>query len=79
MKWHIDLFECFMLRQLSLACQVNKPILLHEKGAHSDMLSILNQFKGQLPTVVLHSFVGTFEEASAYLQFDNVYVAVSGK
>ena len=68
----------FGLRQLSLACQVKKPILLHERGAHSDMLSILNKFKGQLPTIVLHSFVGTSEEASAYLELDNTYIAVSG-
>ena len=58
---------------------MNKPILLREKGAHSDMLSILTKHKGQLPTIVLHSFVGTFEEATAYLELDNFYISMSGK
>ena len=58
---------------------MNKPILLHEKGAHEDMLSILTKHKSKLPTIVLHSFVGTFEEATAYLELDNVYIAISGK
>lgn len=62
-----------------LACQIKKPIVLHEKGAHKDMLNMLEKYKDDLPTVVLHSFVGSFEEANAYLQLDNVYIAISGK
>ncbi|XKL59962.1 hypothetical protein PGB90_000978 [Kerria lacca] len=65
-------------KQISLACQIKKPVILREKGAYKDVIDLLTKYKDSLPTLVLHSFVGTFEEANSYLQLDNVYIAVSG-
>lgn len=53
-------------------------MILREKGAYKDVIDLLTKYKDSLPTLVLHSFVGTFEEANSYLQLDNVYIAVSG-
>lgn len=64
--------------QIALACKIQKPMVLREKGAHEDMIEILQKYKEMLPTLVLHSFIGTSEEASSYLQLDNLYIAVSG-
>ncbi|XP_050529911.1 3'-5' ssDNA/RNA exonuclease TatD isoform X2 [Daktulosphaira vitifoliae] len=56
--------------QLSLALELKKPILLHQKGAHDDFLRILKSYSTTtLPTTILHSFTGTFEEATDYINF----------
>ncbi|KAK7590299.1 hypothetical protein V9T40_001912 [Parthenolecanium corni] len=65
-------------RQIALACKIRKPLVLREKGAHEDMIEILKKYKEMLPTLVIHSFIGTSEEAASYLQLDNLYIAVSG-
>lgn len=41
-------------------------------------MEVLQKYKDLLPTLVLHSFTGTFEEAAAYLELENTYMAVSG-
>ncbi|XP_065212806.1 3'-5' ssDNA/RNA exonuclease TatD [Planococcus citri] len=65
-------------KQVALACQLKKPIILHEKGAHEDVMEVLKKYEDTLPPLVFHSFVGTFDEAKSYLQFDTSYIAVSG-
>jgi len=51
------------MEQLELAREVGKPLVLHCREAHQDMLKILDPgMRG-----VIHSFTGTFEEAKKYL------------
>lgn len=62
-----------------MACELKKPIILHEKSAHEDVMEILKKYEETLPSLVFHSFVGTLDEAKSYLQFSSSYIAVSGK
>lgn len=49
-------------RQLSLAVRLNKPVLIHDREAHGDMLDLLRPYRGRL-TGVTHCFSGSYETA----------------
>lgn len=67
-----DIFE----RQLKLACQLQKPILIHERSAQEDVLEILSKFQ-PTPQIIIRGFMGTTEEALKYLQRD-YYLSLTG-
>ena len=57
--------------QVKLACDCMKPLFLHEREAHDDLIEILDeisQTQGSLPPVVVHCFTGTESEAMAYVE-----------
>ena len=54
-------------RQLEIACQVNKPVVIHCREAHQDTMSALADFKG-LPGCVFHCFTGDENEAGQILE-----------
>lgn len=52
--------------------------MLHQKGAHEDFLSIV---KTHLPTslpAILHSYTGSFEEATEYINL-GMYIGITGQ
>jgi TatD DNase family protein len=59
-RWHID-----------LAKRVGKPLMIHDRDAHADVLAVLEQ-EGPPPTVVFHCFSG--DEAMARACVDAGYV-----
>jgi len=61
--------KCFE-DQLALAAQLGKPVFLHERDAADDFLSILKQYRANLPGVVVHCFTGRPAELEAYLALD---------
>jgi TatD DNase family protein len=63
--------------QVQLACELGKPLLLHERDAHQDLLDILKIYKDQLPAMVIHCFTGTSEQAHNYLQM-GMYLGMTG-
>lgn len=51
--------------------------MLHQKGAHEDFLKII---KAHLPlelSAILHSFIGSFEEATDYINL-GMYIGITG-
>lgn len=58
LSWHMD-----------LAMELNKPVQLHIRDAHGDMIDLLRQRKkkGSLPRTFLHCFTRSYELAKAYL------------
>ena len=52
--------------QVRLACELQKPLFVHERDAHFDLLRVLEEFPS-LPPLVVHCFTGTYAEAQAYL------------
>ena len=56
---------------MQLACEVRKPLFLHERDAHDDMVRILSKFKDRLPPAVLHCFTGTTAQCLKYVIFNN--------
>lgn len=63
--------------QVKLACELKKPLFLHERDAHDDLIQILNKFKDSLPPMVIHSFTGNLCQAQAYLQM-GMYLGITG-
>lgn len=58
-------------RQLELARTVDKPVIIHCRDAHDDMISIIENCKlkiGNYPRGVIHSFNGPLELASIYIK-----------
>jgi len=64
-------------KQLELACQASKPILVHDRDAHDAVIEILDKFKDQLPTIIIHCFTGTPAEAKAYVA-RGFYIGITG-
>lgn len=59
--------RCFEA-QVQLAVELQKPLFVHEREAHTALLEVLDRFAGRLPPLVVHCFTGTAAEAAAYLQ-----------
>ncbi|XP_050439970.1 3'-5' ssDNA/RNA exonuclease TatD [Adelges cooleyi] len=63
--------------QVSLAVELKKPIMLHQKGAHEDFFLILKKYSAGLPIAIMHSFTGSSEEATDYINF-GMYIGITG-
>lgn len=67
---HPDLFNKqkeFFAAQIELAQQFDKPILLHIRKAHAEVLSILKQHRFKQGGIA-HAFSGGVEEAKAFIK-----------
>ena len=64
------------IKHLELAKEVNKPIIIHCRDAHNDLLEIL-RLEVQLPSGVMHFFTGALEQAKKYIDL-GFYVSFSG-
>ena len=62
--------------QLSLADSINKPLFLHQRDAHKEFLSILDNFKFNQKLIV-HCFTGNLSELEDYLKRD-FYIGITG-
>jgi TatD DNase family protein len=67
----------FFRRQIQLARRLNKPVIIHNREAHQDLLSILIEEKAQEVGGVLHSFSGEQDFLEAVLKM-NFYVSFTG-
>ena len=63
--------------QLQLACELQKPLFLHEREAHGEMVKLLEAYKDRRPNAVIHCFTGTREEAEKYLEM-GCYIGLTG-
>ncbi|KAL3862355.1 hypothetical protein ACJMK2_008327 [Sinanodonta woodiana] len=64
--------------QVNFACKIgNRPIYVYERGAHSEVLTILTKNKDKLAGVLIHNFSGTPEQAEAYVKI-GCYIGVTG-
>ncbi|XP_014244995.1 uncharacterized protein LOC106664098 [Cimex lectularius] len=64
-------------QQVKLACQLRKPLCIHERDAHDDVISILEEHKSSLPPIVLYSYTGSLVNAKKYLNL-GVYLCITG-
>jgi len=69
----ISVFE----KQVELACKLGKPLFLHERDAHQQMVDILQKNIERLPACVIHCFTGTKEQALKYLEL-GCYIGLTG-
>lgn len=57
-------------RQLDLAYTLNKPVILHIRDAHGDVIDILRAQKDRLPKCVVHCCSASWESAKVYMNMD---------
>jgi len=69
----IEVFE----KQVEIACARKKPLFVHEREAHTELLQVLKKYQDKLPAVVIHCFTGSKDEASTYLQM-GFYIGLTG-
>ena len=63
--------------QLELAAEVEMPVFLHQRDAHTDFLRVISNARSELGDLVAHCFTGSVEEAVDYLEQD-MYIGVTG-
>ncbi|TDO96779.1 TatD family hydrolase [Marinomonas balearica] len=63
--------------QIHLANIHSKPLYLHERDAHEDMVTILRGLKSTTTQGVLHCFTGNISELKTYLDL-GLYIGVTG-
>ena len=63
--------------QIQIACEIKKPLFLHEREAHKEMVELLEKYRDRLPTCVIHCFTGTREHAEKYLSM-GCYIGLTG-
>lgn len=64
----------WLIKQIKLAEKVNKPVILHDRDSHADILEIIKEFK---PNGVLHCFSGSVEMMSEVLKC-GLFIGVGG-
>ncbi len=72
-KEQIHAFEA----QLEIAIDMKKPVFLHQRDAHNDLISIVKSCRDELTQVVVHCFTGSIEEVDDYNMLD-MYIGVTG-
>lgn len=69
--------ECFD-RYLELACELNKPVVIHTRDADEDTMAILKNASGNLKQKgVLHSFTSSMQLAE-YALSEGFYLGING-
>ncbi len=69
----INAFEA----QLEMAIDLKKPVFLHQRDAHKDVVAIIKSCRNELTQVVAHCFTGTAQEVDDYNNLD-MYIGVTG-
>lgn len=73
-----DVQEKVLERHLALACEIDKPVFLHQRDAHERFLPILKHFRDALlQHGVVHCFTGERHELYDYLDLD-MYIGITG-
>ena len=65
-----------LLIQLDLAIAAKKPVIIHDREAHGDVMAMLSARKGRLGGV-LHCYSGSYEDAVRYIDM-GYYIAFGG-
>ena len=76
-KSQIELQKEIFEKQILIAKEVKKPILVHDREAHADTLEILKKTKASETGVVMHCFSGSPEFAMECVK-EGFYIALGG-
>lgn len=76
-KSQIDLQKEIFEKQINIAKEFNKPILVHDREAHQDTFDILKKTKANEVGVVMHCFSGSPEYAMECVR-EGFYIALGG-
>lgn len=62
-----DVQKDVFARQLDLAYELDKPVILHIRDAHGDVIDILRAHRDRLPECVVHCCSASWESAKVYM------------
>lgn len=65
-----DVQKDVFARQLDLAYELDKPVILHIRDAHGDVIDILRAHRNRLPKCVVHCCSASWESAKVYMGLD---------
>lgn len=54
--------------QIELALESEKTLVVHCRDAYPEIAEILKDYKGKLSKVIIHSFIGSLDEAAPFLE-----------
>jgi len=63
--------------QLEIACQLKKPVFLHQRDAHDCFHGILKEYRDKLPGGVVHCFTDSRKALYDYLDLD-MHIGITG-
>ncbi len=69
--------ERWIEAQIELACELGKPLFLHDRDAQARLIDLLRPYRGRLVGAVVHCFTGTHAELDAYLDLD-LHIGITG-
>lgn len=72
-----DLQKKWFARQIELACELNMPIIVHDRDAHADVMDILKRHHAERCGGVFHCYSGSAEMAKELLKL-GMYIAFGG-
>jgi len=72
-----DVQKEWFARQIELAKSLNMPIIVHDRDAHEDIMSILKDCEAKKVGGVMHCFSGSVEMAKTLLE-SNFYISFGG-
>lgn len=64
-------------QHLQLACELQKPLFLHQRDAHSEFLPLLQKYRHDLVGGVVHCFTDNDRALADYLELD-MYIGITG-
>ena len=69
--------ELAFRKQIELAIELQMPLFLHERDAHVEFYSIIQEYKNDLGPTVVHCFTGNQEALENYIKMD-FYIGITG-
>lgn len=79
--WSQDFYKEQQLafrRQIEWALAYNLPLMVHTRSAHSELVSVLNDYRHTSLTGVFHCFGGNENEARKLLSFEGFVLGIGG-
>ncbi|MDP3964030.1 MAG: TatD family hydrolase [bacterium] len=58
------------IQQIELAVELKKPLMVHSRDAYADIHAIIKEWRAKLTGVIIHSFIGSWDEAKKFLDLD---------
>lgn len=72
-----DIQRQVFIRQMGLARKVKKPIIIHDRDAHGEIMEILHQEFHGIPGGVMHCYSGSAEMAQEVVKM-GLYISIAG-
>ncbi len=73
----IETQKVWFARQIEMAKELDLPIIIHDRDAHGDVLSILQEYKGDALRGILHCYSGSLEMAKELIKL-GFYISFAG-